>query len=461
MPVINRNYGYTPAGDIELITYGVAGNTRFYAYDNLHRLTSEWSSADEYPYLTPAILDYAYDPAGPLHGVSAITRLDTPHVLSYDANGNMIQGPDLTDVETPQTRGITWNADNMPVAVSHASLGATQFFYDGDQKRAKKVSPSGTADYYVDTHFEIKAGSEIKYVFAGNLRVAKIESGQIQYFHKDHLGSSTAMTDANGTAVETAAYLPYGRQRGSQEISVTSYKFTDQELDAETGLYNYDARLYDPIVGRFVSADTVVPKLYDPQTIDRYAYCRNNPIIYNDPSGHRLQVGAHTVFGAMQHTSITITLDTPDIVNAFGNNPNFQNTNSLGQQYATIGAEPVDGRLRSDINRPKDLDLNIKNEMVDIDLQGRNEIDAINGLFQSDANYDDMLDYGLFPDGITSYNSNSYTSGLLDANNLQVPTLQSTTPGYRDPVSAGEFSGVGIDGSGSGGGFDGRADLGL
>jgi RHS repeat-associated protein len=69
-------------------------------------------------------------------------------------------------------------------------------------------------------------------------------------------------------------------------ITQSSYQFTDQELDTETGLYNYDARLYDPIVGQFVSADYIVPDWYDPQSLNRFAYARNNPVKYVDPSGH-------------------------------------------------------------------------------------------------------------------------------------------------------------------------------
>ncbi|HPX57268.1 MAG TPA: RHS repeat-associated core domain-containing protein, partial [Syntrophales bacterium] len=64
-------------------------------------------------------------------------------------------------------------------------------------------------------------------------------------------------------------------------------------LDTETGLYNFNARLYDPAVGRFISPDPALPDLsnsknpwnYDPQMLNRYAYCRNNPLIYTDPTG--------------------------------------------------------------------------------------------------------------------------------------------------------------------------------
>ncbi len=59
-----------------------------------------------------------------------------------------------------------------------------------------------------------------------------------------------------------------------------------KEQDDGTGLYNYDARLYDPVIGQFIMADTIVPDLYNPQSLNRYAYCLNNPVRYVDPSGH-------------------------------------------------------------------------------------------------------------------------------------------------------------------------------
>ena len=62
--------------------------------------------------------------------------------------------------------------------------------------------------------------------------------------------------------------------------------YTDQELDSENGLYNYNARLYDPFIGRFISPDTIVPQPYNPQSLNRYSYILDNPLIYTDPSGH-------------------------------------------------------------------------------------------------------------------------------------------------------------------------------
>ncbi len=94
------------------------------------------------------------------------------------------------------------------------------------------------------------------------------------------------MTNAIGTSVETSEYLPYGGQREQIGTSITDYKFTDQELYTQTGLYNYDARLYDPVIGKCISADSIIPDLYNPQSLNRYSYVLNNPLRYVDPTGH-------------------------------------------------------------------------------------------------------------------------------------------------------------------------------
>ena len=65
----------------------------------------------------------------------------------------------------------------------------------------------------------------------------------------------------------------------------TDKKFTGQCLDQD-GLYFYNARYYDAGIGRFISADSIVPNLANPQSLNRYSYCYNNPLVYTDPTGH-------------------------------------------------------------------------------------------------------------------------------------------------------------------------------
>ncbi len=214
----------------------------------------------------------------------------------------MTVSPNVADPTNVPYRQITYNADNMPlridVPVSEASgescavsapppecFETIEFVYDGDMRRAKKVTPNGST-YYIGAHYEIINGIPTKYIFAGNLRIAQITAAGLQYFHKDHLHSSTAVSDGFGETVETTEYFPFGFECSHSGIRASNYKYTDQELDLSTGLYNYDARLYDPVIAIFISADSLLPDTYDPQQLNRFSYARNNPLKYIDPDGH-------------------------------------------------------------------------------------------------------------------------------------------------------------------------------
>ena len=107
------------------------------------------------------------------------------------------------------------------------------------------------------------------------------------------------MTDSSGNVVETTNYMPFGEMRAHTGSTVTNYKFTDQELDPETGLYYYGARYYDPIIGRFITPDSIVQNPFDPQMLNRYSYCRNNPLIYTDPNGQFLGILIGAAIGAL------------------------------------------------------------------------------------------------------------------------------------------------------------------
>ena len=162
----------------------------------------------------------------------------------------------------------------------------TTFFYDADGKRIKKTQGASSILYF-GKDLEIINNTPTLYAFAGNLRIAKITAAGTEYYHKDHQGSTNAITTDTGTILDTAEYLPYGPDRSVNALlNRSAYKYTDQEQDAGTGLYNYDARLYDPVLGQFVMADTIVPEPFNPQSLNRYAYCLNNPIRYVDPDGH-------------------------------------------------------------------------------------------------------------------------------------------------------------------------------
>ena len=292
-----RKYTYSPAGDIKSI--GICGTsscsspdvTYQYSYDNLHRLISEkkLGGSDVVNHFQNfSALNYSN--ANHSHAVSSLQMNDVAfNDYAYDGNGNMTRGYDFSDPAQITKRAVSYNAENMPVQIVNETQGlTTTIAYDGEGKRAKKTTPDQKTTIYVNEYYEVIDGKKAKYVLAGNDRIALIkEDDGTYFFHKDHLGSTSFLTDGTGQIVnQTTEFLPFGLERDDSGQDTTDYKFTDQELDASTGLYNYDARLYDPVLGTFISPDSIRQDDYDPQGLNPYAYCRNNPLKYVDPSGH-------------------------------------------------------------------------------------------------------------------------------------------------------------------------------
>lgn len=108
------------------------------------------------------------------------------------------------------------------------------------------------------------------------------------YYYSNNLGSSNVMTDRSGNLVQHYEYGTFGQTTYQNNTSAfpVSNRYTGQIADDETGLYYYGARYYDPQLGRFIQPDTEVQSPDDPQTLNRYAYCGNNPLNYTDPSGN-------------------------------------------------------------------------------------------------------------------------------------------------------------------------------
>jgi RHS repeat-associated protein len=119
-------------------------------------------------------------------------------------------------------------------------------------------------------------------------------SSNLYYFFSDHLGSTTTLSDANGELVpnSTARYLPFGDWRTEPTANLTDRGFTGHLHNNigtgadDIGLIYMQARWYLPSIGRFASADTIIPNPTNPQSYNRFSYAYNNPVNLVDPSGH-------------------------------------------------------------------------------------------------------------------------------------------------------------------------------
>jgi RHS repeat-associated protein len=126
-----------------------------------------------------------------------------------------------------------------------------------------------------------------KYYYHGGERVAMRQGDVVYYLHSDHLGSTSLTTDQSGAPVAEIRYLPYGEERWITGTLVTDFTFTGQRAERGFGLMDYNARFYDPWLGRFISPDSIVHNPSNPNDLNRYSYGRNNPLKYIDPTGHQ------------------------------------------------------------------------------------------------------------------------------------------------------------------------------
>ncbi len=168
----------------------------------------------------------------------------------------------------------------------------TEFVYDGEGNRIKKITPQGATTYinslYEAHHVSNVPEDEVKHIFLGTTRICSVNStGNTYYYHSDHLGSSNVLTDKDGKTKGVYEYKPYGEflESPSWTVAGTSYYFTGKELDSSTGLYYYGARYYNPKLARFITPDPIIQDFYDPQSLNHYSYARSNPLYYTDPTG--------------------------------------------------------------------------------------------------------------------------------------------------------------------------------
>lgn len=109
------------------------------------------------------------------------------------------------------------------------------------------------------------------------------------FYHPDHLGSSSFITNLEGEVVQHIEYVPFGEVFIEERNSVwnTPYLFNAKEFDEETGMYYYGARYYEPRLSLWMSTDPMEEKYPDYST---YIYAAQNPIAYSDPTGMEIRV---------------------------------------------------------------------------------------------------------------------------------------------------------------------------
>lgn len=313
------NYQYDGVDSVKSRQDLVLGTTETFVYDELDRLkTSTFSQGD----ITTQTLEYRYDIHGNMerkdgvgtmyyddaNRLNQLTRVDgSSSSYTYDANGNMTSSTtydvDGNSISHSSNRSIKWTSFNKPDEITDSNEEVTKFVYDSERNRIKQ-SIGGKTIYYVSKGFEyhediFNTTKDYKhYIYADGqavaLHVRRLEGDTVvpdtfRYLHHDALGSVDTITDSHGVVVAQDSYDPWGKRQGGISSGIaaqTERGYTGHEHLDDLGLIHMNARIYDPEIGRFLSADIYVPYPDMSQSYNRYSYVINNPLKYTDPSGH-------------------------------------------------------------------------------------------------------------------------------------------------------------------------------
>ena len=310
----DQTYAYDGAGNITNIYDFLHSGTQSFGYDRLHRLTSASSSASPsyshaYTYSSIGNLEsaanrvFSYPASGAGVAHPHAPAGDGVYQYTYDANGNL-----QTRRAGGSTRTYYWDYDNRLAKIDSGTAGTYTYDYAG--QRVVKREGLSSVVLTPFAHYRTLDGVKRKYYFANGERVAERDgTNAVFYYHPDHLGSTSAVSNSAGTRVKSALFYPYGALRSQSGTKPIAHQYTGQELDNNSGLYHYGARYYDAnYLLHFLSPDPVEPNAAYPQTLNRYAYVGNNPVNYIDPTGEVKIPGSGKAKAALSSAATSLML---------------------------------------------------------------------------------------------------------------------------------------------------------
>ena len=295
------SYTYTlgPAGNRQAVTEN-NGRLVNYTYDDLYRLLSE-DIVD--PVNGNETIIYTYDDFG-----NRITKTDADgtitytydqndrlitesgplytHTFGFDDNGNTLSKSDGTN-----TTDYVYDFENQLVSVT-TGPSTVGYGYDADGIRVAKTVDGVATQYRIDKNRDYAqvleerdgAGSlTVSYVYGDDLISQK--RGLTSYYLYDGQMSTRQLTGSDEAPLNEYIYDAFGNLTSQAGAFENNYLYTGEQYDPNAGFYYLRARYYDQRVGRFVTTDPFVGKMFEPNTLHKYMYANMNPVMNLDFKG--------------------------------------------------------------------------------------------------------------------------------------------------------------------------------
>ena len=307
----NVNYEYDIRGNLIKREFNKMQVQEHFAYDNEDRIIN-WILVSPNKTIQRS---YQYDIYGNIiykSDVGAFTYnnknqiISAPSALgyfSYDANGNMLNG---------NKKSYLYDNENHVVRIEYNNHKAyEEYLYDDNENIIRSNNSKGELTYKLgDYEVTFKEENFKKHIlmyhkiFANGKEVAlhikHLIDGEKQvdrtlYFHKDNLNSTILISDNIARILQRDLYSPFGQKINLSKAPNELFRgiiinalpsFTNHQSLNEANVIIMKSRVYDPIIARFTSPDTIVPNVNMAVAFNRYAYVYNNPLKYIDPDGH-------------------------------------------------------------------------------------------------------------------------------------------------------------------------------
>lgn len=311
----NREYDHL--GRLTRINMGAALDITYDFDDNTGNLTSKTYNLNNFTE------NYFYDNLDRLISVENNYNMPTQSLM-YGNNGNIISKSDLGNYKYSASKinavekihdfssaipsfqqDVVYNEINKPVFISenNKTIELEYGLYENRIKTTTIINGEVKMKFSFGDYEVVDIdGKKVEkcYIYcptgliAVHTKVVYKNMSNIQFVHKDHLGSIMAFSDINQTVINRRKYDAWGRLQNPENGSyndipvfdVTDFGYTGHEHYQDFGIINMNGRIYDPAMGRFFSPDPFIQDPENLQSFNQYSYVYNNPLKYTDPSGY-------------------------------------------------------------------------------------------------------------------------------------------------------------------------------